>query len=228
MYKRLAVYTVALALLGSLGLGPCRADSITYDVTVNTFGLNGLAGNLDFQFNPGAAAALAATATVTNFQTVGGIPAGTSTPTGDASGVLPGTLTLDNGTAFNDLFQGFTYGSNFTFDLTLSGPAVGGTGSSVGSAFALSLLDSTGTLPLLTTDPNGSVLTIKVNPDGSTSVLTFPQAVDSSIHAASASVVGAAVPEPMSLVLLATALPAGLMVRRHMRQQIRLAESQEY
>src|SRR5262249_6211250 len=144
MFKRTAVCTLALAVLGSLGLGPCRADSITYDVSVDTSSLNGQLGFLDFQFNPGGVGALAATATITNFQTTGGIPDASSTPIGDASGVLPGTLTLGNSTAFNDLFQGFTYGSNFTFELTLSGPAIGGSGGSVGSSFALSLFDATG------------------------------------------------------------------------------------
>jgi hypothetical protein len=129
-------------------------------------------------------------------------------------------LTLDNGTAFNDLFQGFTYGSSFGFDLTLSGPAVGGTGASVGSSFALSLLDATGITPLLTTDPNGSVLTINVNPDGSTSVLTFPQSPNNLTPAAGAELVGAAVPEPASLVLLATGLPAGLVAWRRLRRPI--------
>jgi hypothetical protein len=68
-------------------------------------------GNLDFQFNPGGSSAKAATASVTNFRTVGGIPASTATLTGDAAGMLPDPLTLSNGTAFNDIFQGFTFGS---------------------------------------------------------------------------------------------------------------------
>jgi hypothetical protein len=219
MRKRSACSTVALALalLGILGPGPSRAGSVTYDVSVSTSSLSGQPGNLDFQFNPGGLGALVATATVTNFQTAGGIPAPSSTLTGDASGALPGTLTLDNGTAFNDVFQGFTYGTSLSFDLTLSGPALGGPAGTFGSSFALSLYDAAGITPLLTTDPNGSVLTVDLNADGTTSAQLFPQSPTNSTPAASASPVGAVVPEPSSLVLLVSTLPAGMVVLRRLR-----------
>jgi hypothetical protein len=193
-----AVLTLLLLVEVASGPGSVRAGSATYLVDVNTNAIAGQAGNLDFQFNPGGASAESATATVTNFQSVGGVLSQTATLTGDASGSLPGTLTLNNGTAYNDVFQGFTYGSNFDFVLTLSGPAFDSPGGSFGSSFALSLYDAAGVTPLLTTDPNGSVLTVDLNVNGTISVLTFPQSSTNSIPVASVN----SVPEPSSLVVL--------------------------
>ena len=50
-------------------------------------------GFLDFQFNPGDSSAEAATASVTLFQTVGGILSQPAILTGDAAGSLPGADT---------------------------------------------------------------------------------------------------------------------------------------
>jgi len=41
-------------------------------------------------------------------------------PTGDASG----TLTFDNGTGFNDYFDGFTFVTTSSFQVSLYGPAL--------------------------------------------------------------------------------------------------------
>lgn len=222
MLKRQAFFTasiLAFMLLAGFWPGSASADFVTYQVTVDTSSLSGQAGNLDFQFNPGDSSSQAATAVITNFQTSGGLPALSSILTGDASGSLPGTLTLDNGTAYNDVFQGFTYGSNFSFDLTLSGTALDSPGGTFGSSFALSLYDSTGTTPLLTTDPNGSVLTVNLNADGTTSVETFPQSLTNGASVGSANPVSA-VPGPSSLVLLASVLPIGLPVLRRLRRRV--------
>jgi len=155
-----AVLTLLLLVEVASGPGSVRAGSVTYLVDVNTNAIAGQAGNLDFQFNPGGLGSEFATTTVTSFQTSGGLLSQPATLTGDASGSLPGTLTLDNGTAYNDVFQGFTFGSKFDILLTLSGPALNSPGGSSGSSFALSLYDAAGVTPLLTTDPNGSVLTV--------------------------------------------------------------------
>ncbi len=193
-----AVLTLLLLVEVASGPGSVRAGSVTYLVDVNTNAIAGQAGNLDFQFNPGGLGSEFATATVTSFQTSGGLLSQPATLTGDASGSLPGTLTLDNGTAYNDVFQGFTFGSKLDILLTLSGPALNSPGGSSGSSFALSLYDAAGVTPLLTTDPNGSVLTVDLNVNGTVSVLTFPQSSTNSIPIASVS----SVPEPASLVLL--------------------------
>jgi len=129
MSRRQARYTAAVLTLFLLveiasSSGVVRAGSVSYLVDVNTSAIAAQAGNLDFQFNPGSASAESATATVTNFQSVGGVLSQTATLTGDASGSLPGTLTLNNGTGYNDVFQGFTYPIAYTWEgegtLTLS------------------------------------------------------------------------------------------------------------
>jgi len=196
-----AVLVLLVIGLFNLGWGSAWAGSVTYEVSVNTSTLSGQGGNLDFQFNPGGSSALAATATITTFQTVGGILSQPAILTGDATGSLPGTLTLINDTPYNDAFQGFTYGSSFSFGLTLSGLALNSPGGMFGSSFAVSLYDAAGVTPLLTTDPNGSVLTVNLDVSGTTSAVTFTQSPTNSTPVAIAIPAGA-VPEPRSFVLL--------------------------
>jgi hypothetical protein len=207
---RLTSCIAALALLptGITGFSSVRAGSVTYEVSVDTTAIGGQAGNLDFEFNPGGLGADAATAAVTNFQTIGGVLSQPAILTGDAVGSLPGSLTLANGTAFNDVFQGFTYGSGFSFTLTLSGMALDSPGGTFGSAFAVSLYDAAGVTPLLTTDPNGSVLTVELNANGTTSAETFPQTPTNSAPVATALLV----PEPSSIILLISSLPLGFII----------------
>ena len=86
-------------------------------------------------------------------------------------------MTFDNGTAFNDYFEGFTYGSTLSFQVSLYGPALSspdGTSTS-GSTFAFSMFsDAAGTMPVLTTDTtDGFAFTIDVNLDGTTTVTNF-------------------------------------------------------
>jgi len=200
MYNR-QVFSISVALtlllLGTFGPGASCAGPITYQVSVNTAALSGQSGNLDFR------SAESATAAVTNFQTIGGILSQPATPTGDATGSLPSTLTLDNGTAFNDVFQGFTYGNSLGFLLTLSGQAIDSPGGTFGTSFALSLYDAAGITPLLTTDPNGSVLTVNLNANGTTLAQTFPQSATNHTPAA---IVTASVPEPSSIILCVCAI----------------------
>jgi len=214
---RTIVAAIAVTTLLAFVPNPARAGSTSYLVSVNTASLSGQNGYLDFQFNPGGTGASAASATVSAFTTDGSLQPGAplNGVSGDVSGALPGALVLRNTTGFNDYFDGFTYGNAINFSLTLSGPAVGTSGS-VGSAFAFSLYDATGSNPLLTTDPNGSVLTVNVNPDGSTSVETFPQSPTNNSPVASAS----AVPEPSSLMLFLSTVPAGLALWVRMKRPV--------
>jgi hypothetical protein len=113
------------------------------------------------------------------------------------SGTLPGTLTFDNGTALNDYFEGFTFGSTLSFDMSFYGPALSspdGTSTS-GSAFAFSMFsDPDGATPALTSDDvDGIALTVNVNLDGSTSLTNFSS--QTSVEPAGVS----SVPEPSSL-----------------------------
>lgn len=212
------VAAVAWLLLAVLGIKHAHADLI-FNVSVDTSSLNGQSGFLDFQFNPGDSSALSATATVTDFQTTGGVLAQPDLLTGDAAGSLPGTLILNNSTVYNDAFQGFTCGNGFAFTLTLSGPAIDTPSGTVGSAFALSLYAADGITSLLTTDPNGSVATIFLNANATASAETFPQSPTDSTPAATVTVANA-VPEPstLTLALILASLQSGVLLMRSARR----------
>jgi hypothetical protein len=193
-------FGLALALLLSGAMGTLSANVVTYDITVNTSSITGTAGSLDFNFNPGPFVTQAASLQVLNFMS-DGMLAGSPSLTGDVTGALPGTLTFDNGTGFNDYFEGFTYGTTLSFDVFLYGPALSspnGTATS-GSTFAFSMFsDPAGTMPVLTTDTiDGFAVTVDVNLDGTTTLTNFTPV--------------SAVPEPSSPLLVGTVLLATLI-----------------
>ena len=180
-----------------------------YQVTVDTTTISGTAGSLDFQFNPGPLVSQAASLYIFSFASNGTLVAGACLAggpclTGNVTGTLPGTVTFDNGTGFNDYFQGFTFASNLIFSVKLYGPAVDspdGTSTS-GSTFAFSMFsDAAGTVPVLTSDlTNGFAATIEVNLDGTTTVSNF--SAQTNISA-----------EPSSVVLIGTAALALVLLR---------------
>jgi hypothetical protein len=188
------------------------ADAITYVVTVSTSSITGTAGSLDFNFNPGPLVTQAASLQMLGFSSDGSLAVG-PTLTGDVSGALPSTVTFDNGTGFNDYFQGFTYGSTLSFDVSLYGPALtspNGTSTS-GSTFAFSMFsDAAGTLPVLTNNvTEGFAVTIDVNLDGTTTLTNFSPETTASVS-----------PEPNSVVLIGTAtalMGALLRFKRRLR-----------
>jgi hypothetical protein len=189
---------VSLAVLFLCTVGGASSEPVTSNMTVDTSSINGTVGSLDFQFNPGALSSQSASLQVLAF-TSDGTLAGSPQLTGDVSGLLPGTLTLDNGTGFNDYFEGFAFGNTISFDVSLYGPALSPPNgvSSSGSTFAFSMFsDSAGTVPALTTDTtDGFATTLNVNLDGTTTVSDF---------SAETSVVPEvqAIPEPSSLGFL--------------------------
>jgi hypothetical protein len=212
MTKHMRFSFVAAASMLLAGFEVDDADAgVVYQVSVDTSALSGQDGNLDFQFDPGGQGAESATATVTGFQMSGGSVSPPALLTGDASGALPGTLTLDNSTIYNDAFQGITYGTGFTFLLTLSGQAVDNPGGTFGSSFALSLYDEAGITPLLTTAANGSVLTVNLDTQGLASAVTFPQSLTDQTPVVT---VANGVPEPSSLSLATIALSIILITIR--------------
>jgi hypothetical protein len=179
--------------------GAIRASPITYQVTIDTSAISGMSGFLDFDFAPGPGAQTAFVA-ITGWSPLGSLT-GTPQVNGGVTGALLGTLMIDNSTQFNDYFQGFQYGSSIHFQLLLGGPALlspNGTSPS-GSTFAFGLWDSTGTVPLLTTDPNGNTFTVDVNLDGTTTVTTFPSDALGGSPIANVQ----ATPEPSGLSLVA-------------------------
>jgi hypothetical protein len=195
------------------------AAPIIYDVTVDSSSISGTAGSLDFNFNPGPLVTQAASLQILNF-TSNGTLAGNPTLTGDVTGALPATLTFDNATAFNDYFEGFTFGSTLSFQVSLFGPALSspnGTSTS-GSRFAFSMFsDAAGTIPVLTTDTtDGFAFTIDVNLNGTTTVTNF------SAQTTVVPVTGA-VPEPGTLPLMAVGIGLWLAFRFRLQRRCQAA-----
>ena len=141
-----------------------------------------------------------------------GTLAGSPALTGDVSGALPSAVTFDNGTGYNDYFEGFTYGSTLSFDVSLYGPALSSPDgvSTSGSTFAFSMYsDAAGTIPVLTSDTtDGFALTVDVNLDGTTTLTDY--SAQTAIGPQTSPV-----PETGSLLLVATGLAIiGVVLRR--------------
>jgi hypothetical protein len=173
--KRSSATALTAAALAWFAAGPAAA-SVVYNVTVDTSSVSGQTGFLDFQFNPGNVTTQAATAQILNFS--GGTIGPPPSINGNVTGNLPNTVTMVNSTALNEDFQGFTYGSTFSFTLVLSGPAIdspNGT-ANAGSTFGLGLYDA-GQNPILTNQGavSGFAGEVDINLNGTTTVTTFPR-----------------------------------------------------
>ena len=201
----LVAFLLSFALLAS-------ASPVTYEITINTSSIAGTVGSVDFNFNPLLLTPKAASLQILYFSTDGTL-AGTPALTGDVSGALPSAVTFDNGTGYNDYFEGFTFGSTLTFDVGLYGPALSSSNevSTLGSTFAFSMFsDAAGTVSALTSDTSdGFAFIVNVNPDGSTTVTDYS---DQTTVESETSVI----PEPGSLWLVAIGLIfiAGVCQRR--------------
>jgi hypothetical protein len=193
-------------------------QSVTYDVSINTASLAGTVGSLDFNFNPGPLTTQAASLQILDLATNGTL-SGAPALTGAVSGALPAALTFGNGTAFNDYFQGFKFGTSLTFAVDLSGPALSSPGGATsGSIFAFSMFsDAAGTQPTLTNDTtDGFAFTTAVNTDGTTTVTDY-----SPVTTVVASQGAMAAPEidPRSSVTAVTFLLGCLCVLRGRRRR---------
>jgi hypothetical protein len=205
--------TLLLGALSACFATAASAAPDVYDVTVNTSSISGTSGSLDFSFNPGPLVTQAASVEILGFSSDASLSSVPST-TGDVTGVLPATVTFDNGSAFNDYFTGFTFGTTLAFQVHLFGPALSTPDgvSTSGSALSFSMFsDAAGTLPALTTDTtDGFALTVDVNLDGSTTADNFSSQL-------SLGPSGSVVPEPHGAVLLATVMLFSLIASRRRR-----------
>ena len=196
----LATFGTMFALLGT---ARAHADSI-YEINVNTTSVAGTVGYLDFMFNPGAAPVDPASATLSGFTTDGtlGTPLGNI---GDVTGSLPGVVQINNTDVNNEYTVGFTYGSFFDMFVDLDIPTISGNAQS-GSSFLLTLDDSNfGPLLNDNASPSGQLVEIDLDTDGNPTVQNFSPNGEATVTA---------VPEPASLLLLATGLGA-LLPRRN-------------
>lgn len=188
-------FAIALAMLAATS---AWADS-AYFINVNTTSIFDQPGYLELQFNPGATSS-AGSAVISNFNSDAIL--GSSSPIGDVTGTFPSSVTINNTDAWNDYFQGITFGTMFTFVLKLSGGS--------GNSFALSLWGSDETTPLLTSDlTNGYAVTVDVNPSGPPTVTNY--SIDKAVGVSP-------VPIPSPAWLLGSGL-AGIIFlgRRHSR-----------
>jgi hypothetical protein len=208
------VSTTLLALFGFIAPA-AFADpaSIQYAVTVNTSSALLSNGYIEFQFNNGPLSTQPANADVANFLTDGVLtPPGTNT--NESSGQLPGTVTLDNSTSFDDYIEGITFGTTITFNLDLYGPAISNPNGDGGGEFILDFLNSDQSGYLFTADSQNDVpvFTVTINGDGTTTAQTYPS--QNGGPPVVTFVGPTPVPEPSSVLLLCGGALAMLLIGR--------------
>ena len=138
--KNILKKTIALA--AALMLTTAAGHASLFHVNINTGALSLAPANLnapfslDFQFNDGGVLGNN-TATISNFTYGGGTATGSAFNIGGALGNIGSTVTFDNSTSFQELYQTFTPGAVLGFDVSLSQFVDGPTPDS----FAVSILD---------------------------------------------------------------------------------------
>lgn len=185
--------------------------AITYNVAVDTSLINGVTGNLNFQFNPGGGAQ-AATASISGWSATGGSFLGAPILTGDVTGTLPATVTFGNTTGLNDYFHPIQYGTSFQFLLTFDGAAINSPANGpAGTSFLIALYDNDDPLNALLTDTPDFIAAADINPDGTITITRFNTPLGGDPVATFSS----DVPEPSTVFLTAAGLVlAGCFLRR--------------
>jgi hypothetical protein len=164
-------FALATLLFSGFSL-PALADNVSYQVTIDTSSQDGNYGYIDLELNADSVSGAGpVVATVSDFSGATLDPSDSNNDElGTASGSLPGPLTLDN-SGFNDYFEGMTFGSDITFDVTLSGAGVSLTDDAAytsSSTLAAVFYDAGIANNLFVSDPDtGAAAELSVQPDGS-------------------------------------------------------------
>jgi hypothetical protein len=183
-----------LAVLSSAIFTLNPAAAISYKVNLDTSGFSGTLAQLAFDFIDGGAPSNAVV--VTGFTSDGTL--GAVFTTGDVTGTLPGTVTLSDGSLFNEYLTDITLGSFLSYSLEPTGntPESG----SVPDALSLFLLDpGTGLSLIATGDPTGADSLLRVDIDGSAAGAV-------SVYSTLATVTSSQVPAPGTVPLAVAGL----------------------
>jgi len=165
-FLKIKLLVIALIMFAASSAFASFSQTFTFD----TSSIEGTAGYLDFQFNPGNNTTSNATAVISGFDGANGA-LGIYDPSqsfGNVSGVLPGQVSITStpDSQLNDYFHQFTFGKQISFAL--------GIDNYTGSTFALTFYGSDGATSLMTSNPNGQVLTVTMNTNGTTNVNATP------------------------------------------------------
>ena len=219
---------LAFALAGAVLANPARAGSVCYLVTADTSGISGTPGFLEAQLSASMVlTSPTVTATISNFSSPGGTLGSVSYNNGVTGSFSDPPATMNN-TPTNgspaDLQQNFSYGSTFSFEVTLSGSEIGNTssGASTGTIFSFFLEDQNGNY--LSNGPpfsgGGQAFDIFVNPSGAgTGTLVDNYGPLNSNGPTVTITPCAAVPEPSSMILMGLGLGAVVVIRRSRGQR---------
>lgn len=213
--RRLArLLTLVLGLALPLSSVAQAGLSYQYLVTVDTSGVSGASGYIDFQFNPADPGSTpAATATVSQlagFSAIGRSP----TLDGAATGTPTSSLVLNNTSAVNSSYSTVSFGSSLSFLLTLTGPAFTETATN-GSTFLFGLYDAT-QQPLNGSDP--MVAQIDLMPFGVSPGVELNITTGAAFSGGPNAQV-TAVPEASTTVMLGLLALAGVVAARRGRRQ---------
>jgi PEP-CTERM motif len=192
--RRDAGTLAVFAILLLCATASAAAAPITYMVGVNTTGIVGLMGQLDFQFNPGIGV-LAAFVDIGSFSSTGGLLTGSPTLNGGASGNLNSTVHIANSGGLNEYLQNFTFGTALQFRIFFGGAALSSPDTTSTDTFGLALYDASFNPQLNDGSQGDFIVTVDVNTDGSTTphLASSPSGL--------ATVTQVVVPEPSTWVL---------------------------
>jgi hypothetical protein len=152
MQKRKLLYGMFL----TLALCRVASASRSFVVTIDTSSLNGAAGAIEFQLNPGPGTYDAGAVTI---EFLGLTQQPNASVSGDVK--FSPTFTISNSKPFNDFFAGATFGSTMTVRLTFTGTMVDKptAGKTAGTDFTLSVYrNEQGSATALTNDTAGNAL----------------------------------------------------------------------